>query len=165
MKLLTITALLLASSISFGQTGTLIGIYDGNDNPNSNSGILEDMETDIFDFTGETIDLELYGKSDDGDNSFTSSSSASKDGTWSSDDSVEFITVKGGNQFSLWWYEGGATSGEWTTAGLRNDGGKQPGVSHLSAWNDSSTPGDAPFEGGLLSFLMVGLVSLLRKRK
>jgi hypothetical protein len=58
-------------------------------------------------------------------------------GTWSFNVPVDYLAVKAGNQFMLY-FVGGATSGTWSTAGLFNPNGKthpQLGLSHLSFYD------------------------------
>lgn len=58
-------------------------------------------------------------------------------GTWSTSDPVEFYTVKGGQEFAMYWLgSAGMNSGSWTTEHLTpNNQIEYPEISHLSAYN------------------------------
>ncbi len=123
-------------------SGTLMFIYHGNDNPKGLAAMLP-MINDWFrtnkSYDGNYLDsLEIFGK-------FTSSPSeksivdlsfaGKKSGTWTSETPIEFYAVKGGNHVAMYWLEGGASSGFWSTEHIINDGGNQPNLSHLSVYN------------------------------
>ncbi len=57
-------------------------------------------------------------------------------GTWTTSQDAEYITVKAANGYALYYLgASGETSGTWTTAGLLNNGGQQPGVSGVELWS------------------------------
>ena len=63
-------------------------------------------------------------------------------GSWTATAPVEFYTVKGANEFALYWLEGGATTANWSSEHLLNKGGKQPDMSHISTWTANIGPPD-----------------------
>lgn len=77
---------------------------------------------------------------------------------------IKYITIKAGTSYVLFELAAGATSGVFSTAALRNNGGKQPAVSHISLWisKDVTVP-----EPGTLAVFGAGLMSLggLMRRK
>jgi hypothetical protein len=90
-------------------------------------------------------------------------------GTWSTVDSdpavaVNFYTIKGSNEFSLYYVDPALQSGKWVTYHLLNGGSNVPGVSHISA---SMIP--APVPEPATMFLMgvgiTGLIGLRLRRK
>lgn len=122
------------------------------------------VEAAILAATGSSVDISLYGKSDSdaGLFSFTGVASAATSGTWDVlDDLVEiaYITVKAANSFALYAVEG-ANSGLFSTAGILNNGGSQPVVSHISFWTTGAgTPPPPPVpEPATLFLLSAGLL-------
>ena len=117
----------------------------GNDN-------LASVEAALAAATGVTVaslDLSLYGKSDDNPLLFSFSPNANPatgkttdftvlDGTL-----IKYVTVKGATSFKLYELAGlGASSGTGlSTLGILNGGGKQPDISHLSFWTVPSAGG------------------------
>ena len=111
------------------------------------------VETAIFGATGIPISLTPLGKTS-GDAlvgfSFTPDSgtlTSSFSGDWtqlSGAGSVRFITIKAANSFALYELSPSAGSGSYTTAGMLNNGGQQPSVSHISFWTSGSTPPPDP---------------------
>jgi hypothetical protein len=63
-----------------------------------------------------------------------------------------YITIKAANSFALYELAVPASSGTWTTLGILNNGGNQPGVSHIRLWK---TPPERVPEP--VSLLLVGL--------
>jgi hypothetical protein len=76
--------------------------------------------------------LSLLGKSDEGygDGADTNA----KSGDWEINDPATFMTVKAANSFLLYFLDPAATSGDWSTLGIENNGGNQPNLSHISWW-------------------------------
>jgi hypothetical protein len=166
MKTIGTLVLLLASTTFASASVTQInGAFPGNDDEATVEGV-------ILAETGVTVDLDLYDKSDGGPVLTTVTGGGGLSGTWDViDDSIliTYVTVKAGNFFTLYEYNPGQNSGDWTTAGILNNGGQQPAMSHLSFWTGPNTfPGGDPvvpepmtmglFGGGL------GALFLLRKK-
>lgn len=132
--------------------GEFIGTFAyNNDIPEYMAEIEDDVE-DWFSARGITreVDFSSYAKVDDYPATTNGGLTVAYDpdlktGTWATTDPIEFYTVKGGSvEFALYWMEGGATSGCWTTQEILNNGGNQPGISHLSTWNPLTPVVPAP---------------------
>ncbi len=86
-----------------------------------------------------TVDFSLYSRVDAPDASSPPMTvtyyAGDQSGEWTTDAPIEFYTVKAGWRFALYWIDGGADSGFWTTEHLQNRRGHQPDISHLSTWN------------------------------
>lgn len=123
-------------------SGVFMFVYHGNDNPKGLAAMLtmiNDWFRDNRSYERNYLDrLELF-------DNFSDSSgeepvvdlffSSQKGGTWTSAVPIEFYAVKGGNFVAMYWLEGGADSGLWSTEHLVNGGGNQPDLSHLSVFN------------------------------
>lgn len=87
------------------------------------------------------------------------------DGTWSSSQSAEYLTVKAANGYALYYLgAGGETSGTWTTDGLLNNGGQQPDISHLTLWSSGPSTVPEPKMTLVLGGALIGLLLLRRRR-
>ena len=150
----------------------------GND---SNYGI-ETLETAINDWfesqnIERVIDLSMYSKLEIGEGDQSPSSNSfmtvtytddKLSGTWSTVEPVEFYSVKGADEFALYWLGvSGLSEGLWSTEHLLNNGGHQPTISHLSTWNSLDTPPNAnvpePATLILLGFGLIGLAGVGRQ--
>ncbi|WP_443970576.1 PEPxxWA-CTERM sorting domain-containing protein [Sphingobium sp. CR28] len=113
---------------------------------------LSDVESALAAALGvnaSTLNLSLFGKSDDNPSFFTFSPNADpstgKFTDWTVLDGtlIKYVTVKASTGFKLYEIAGaGASSGtNFSTLGLLNNGGNQPDISHLSFW---TVPGAVP---------------------
>ena len=158
-KLIAIAALSAAASIatpasaavSFCSPGPVSNfstdgcVASGNDNLAS----VENALAAALGVNVSSLDLSLYGKSDDNPALFTFSSPQVGGGfnvksvDWSVIDGtlIKYVTVKGANSFKLYEIAGaGASSGvDFSTLGILNGGGNQPDISHLSFWTVPGT--------------------------
>jgi hypothetical protein len=129
---------------------------------------LTSVEAAIAAATGvdvSSLDLALYGKSDDGSGRF-SFSAGNPDGAMSTDWSVldgtliKYVTIKAANEFKVYELAGaGASVGTaFSTVGLLTPNKKnQPAISHLSFWTASSAvPEPSTWALLLLGFGAIG---------
>jgi hypothetical protein len=109
-------------------------LFTGNADPNTVDDLMAAYNA-AFD---PDIDLTWLGATGD---SFAGNGQLS--GTWSFDVPVDYLAVKAGNQFMLY-FVGGATSGTWSTDGLFNPNGRthpQLGLSHLAYYDGLNSGG------------------------
>ena len=83
-----------------------------------------------------------------------------KSGKWSIKGSqvVDFYTVKGNNEFALYYLDPASNNGQWITDHLLNGGGNIPGISHLSVVTATS-PSPVP-EPASLILLGLGIIAM-----
>jgi hypothetical protein len=155
--------------------GLYLGTFNGNDNPTQdlNTVITNINESDLYD--GNLLSLDDFQKIDEPNTSAEGMTitynTGNSSGSWTTTEPIEFYTVKGSGQYSIWWMKNdngtiGATSGNWTTEGLTNNGGNQPSISHLTTWNDNTPSNNVP-EPTILSLLGLSLLGLgfFRRKK
>ncbi len=172
-------ALLMVFGLSAGAgayTGEWMFTMNGNDS-NTTEVTIETAINDWFDGEGiehDLVDLDFYAKvdaPDSGDSVLSVTYDESRlFGTWSTGDQlIEFYSVKAAKEFAFYWIDGGASSGDWTTEHLLNNGGNIPAISHLSTWNalpdDPGDPVPEPSTVILLGCGLLGLAAFKRKRK
>ena len=160
-------------------SGELMFTYQGNDNPKGLTamlGLINDWFNKTQGYVGNYLDdLTIFDKYDKGqskqailDLSFTNN----KGGSWTSTEAIEFYAVKGGNVVAMYWIEGGAASGLWSTEHIRNGGGNVPDLSHMSVFNpviltalDTPAPTPEPATVLLMGLGMAGLFAARRFKK
>lgn len=107
-----------------------------------------------------SIDLTLLGKSDAG----YGTSVSGKSGTFAAPSMVSYFTVKAGTGYLI--FDGmNSTSSAWSTAGLLNGGGNQPGVSHISYWSASPVATVPLPAAGLMLLAGLGGIAAIRRCK
>lgn len=142
-----------------------------------------------------SIDLDFYAKVDAPAHSTTEGNGTlnlsfdwtRQSGVWNTGptgDTIDFYSVKAGNQYAMYWVDPTSSFGFWSTEDLRvgnfgfngkkNMMGNIPGISHLSAWkiaNGGSQPPPPQYtavpEPSTVLLLGVGMLSLVglgRKR-
>ena len=156
----------LTIAYSYPYSGEFINIFDGNDTIATMNSIETDVESWFSTQKGITRDIEfaLYDKIDapdtTGSNMTITYDASNLFGTWATNVFIEFYTVKASNKFALYWIDGGATFGNWTTEhiGVHE-------ISHLSTWNSLTTPTPEPATMLLFGFGLIGLAGAVRKKR
>ncbi|SLN39852.1 PEP-CTERM sorting domain-containing protein [Oceanibacterium hippocampi] len=153
--------------IDLAATGCISGTSrhypNGGDGIYSNAGGGDDeaaVEAAILAATGSAVDLSLYGKSDSNAALFSFTPlgggllTGSQSGGWSVLDGtlIAYITIKAANSFALYEIDPMSATGSYTTAGILNNGGQQPSVSHISFWLASGGDTQIPEPAALLIF-------------
>jgi len=145
-----------------------MGTFSGNDN---NVNAIETQIEAWFKNNGYgaiDVELSIYAKVDEPattkDGLTLTYDSGKKTGTWSTIVPIDFFTVKASNRYYIYWVNQADTSGNWTTAGLTNNGGQQPKISHLQTytWANRSVPEPATF---ILMGIGLFVVAAWRKRR
>jgi hypothetical protein len=173
----------LVAAVIAGQAGavTLVGVFGGNDPFGGQTKGL------YGNFNGTQISSPSLAKCDvggyrckwenggvPGENytkAFDVEFNSSKSGSWSFKDSdllthmPTYMVVKASTKWALYALDG-ALFGDWTTSALKNPGGNQPGVSHISFYNGgSASPVPLPAAAWLLFAGIGGLGVIARRRK
>lgn len=157
---------LVANGCLSGQARDYPGGGDGIYSDAGGGDSLAAVQAAIFSATGVApVNLSLYGKSDDDPGLFalTGVASGALSGTWdvlNNATNIKYVTVKAANSFTLYELAGaGANSGVFSTLGILNNGGQQPGVSHLSFWQSdvaAAVPEPSTWAMMLLGFGLIG---------
>ncbi len=163
-----------AGGIDLVATGCISGAGDGYYSNTGGGDPVAAVEEQIFLATGTHVDLTQYGKSDSNAAlfSFTPASGGSldgsKSGTWQVLDGTDiaYITIKAANSFALYQFDPTST-GFYTTAGMLNNGGQQPGVSHISFWTAQRQQVPEPAALVLFAFglAVLGAASIYRRQR
>lgn len=93
----------------------------------------------LFDNHTNESNLSFLGKYDpnsvsDSNYGFLTDSGGLKSGTFLIPELASISTVKAANSFVLNIFNTPQSQGDWSTAGIINNGGKQPALSHISYW-------------------------------
>ncbi|KJS28600.1 MAG: hypothetical protein VR64_23755 [Desulfatitalea sp. BRH_c12] len=146
-------------------TGIYIGTLTGGNNDNLASTT---WETIFSDFLGSPYDVTAITKVDEPDLS-TGDLTITYDpglltGTWSTTGSdpavgVSFYSIKGAQEFALYYVDPALQSGTWTTRHLLNGGGNIPELSHFTADLVPTSPAPVP-EPATIILMGIGLLGI-----
>lgn len=141
-------------------TGTYMFTVSGNDNDVNN---VEQLVNQWFSDRGmDDVDLNFSMKLEEGQFGLDGYGySGTKSGTWFAPSLVDFYSVKGGNQYAMYWVNPALSSGLFTTSHLVNGGGKNPTLSHISFWTSERGYNETP-ELSTLTLFMLGLFAMTR---
>ncbi len=150
----------IASAISYSNSGTLVGVYSGNDTTSTLTSLGYD--------TSDYVKLDLPG-TPSGTSYTNGTLTISSDdnwysGLWSLIYSVNYYIVKASNQFAIYAVNPASSSGTWSTSDI--DGGKHQ-LSHLTTIDAGETPPPVPEPATfiLLGGGLVGLAFYRRRQK
>jgi hypothetical protein len=161
----------------FGAATACAGSFTGNDT-GAKSTLLSNLNNGLFsDFVG-TAEWSLFGKSDDGNNSFTASNNQTS-GTWQLLTAITqpfVISFKSANSYSAYLFDGSTpiTSGTFNTLGVSVNGkGKAQALSHASIFianvtapeEDDNVEVPEPGTMAALGMVAIGGLGVLRKKK
>lgn len=159
-------------------------------NPNNDVGSAPNLFT-FLNQSGDNLDFGYIGQwlsagseiqNGNGSNglftSSTSSGSAAQSGNWgltlTPNQVIQalVISVKGGAGWSAYLFDpsnlASSFSGTWTTLGLRNNGGQQPNISHISAYyvlGQTPPPTPIPTPALLPGLIGMGLAAMRKKKQ
>ena len=140
------------AALSNAYTGTYLFTAVGNDN---NINEVESLINQWFSINNIHCHAELTYLGGD-------STTGGTVGEWCWEEPIKYYSIKGGNQYSVFWVDPSQTTGKWSTEFLLNGGGKQPDTSHISFWTNENTYETYPNpEPSTVALMGLGLASLI----
>ena len=152
LAMFSILAVTPNAALSSIYTGTYMFTASGNDD---NIDEVESLINQWFSINNihHHAELTYLGKDDVG---------GGKTGEWYWEEPVKYYSVKGGNQYSVFWVDPSQTTGKWSTEFLLNGGGNHPDMSHISFWTNEDTYDTHPTpEPSTVALMSLGLASLV----
>jgi len=158
-----VITLSLATTAQAAIMSVLVGTSGGDDNitavntlitnnPNSIPGLFAVTDLDLKIDTPAMAGLGMSGAN-------YSIDSVGAMGTWKTDGApVHYYSIKGGNNFALYFSVAGLTSDMWDTSVIPNGGGKSPALSHISFWKPVPEP-------SIVALFALGLLGLGLSRR
>ena len=179
LTLVTLVVLLSLNGSSLaGYTGVLVGVYgdDVGEAQNDDATVVLDYVNEWLESQNEPIldKLCLYAKWETDRGGLSEGvagtltinyDSGDLSGSWIALTEVEFYVVKGSTQFAIYYVDGGAYEGTWSTEHLENNGGNQPALSHFSVYKECTPSVPAPAAIGLLMAGLGGFGAMRRRTK
>ena len=148
-----------------------LGLGEGNDKYDK---VVNTINNSSYFAGSKPVDISFYAKVDypakATENLSLTYATDLKSGTWLTTDPIDFFTVKGANNFTVWWVDPSVSSGTWSTewptagGGNGNKSEQQPAISHLSAWTMKSVSIPEPSTMLLLGFGLLGIAFFRRQR-
>lgn len=177
LKLIIITILLLFSFSAYA--GPVYMFTAPGNITHNNYQTAEDLINNWFvtnniNYEAELEHLATYDLEDDNvysypEESFTFSlETDNKLGSFTSIEPVKFLSVKGGKQYAMYWYEVPVFEGTFSSSDLKVGNGNIPAISHINLWTNNNTYNDnqVPEPATLLLFGsgLIALAAIKRKQ-